>query len=994
MPSESGQRFGRAPAPGEFLAFGPFRLLPGARRLERDGEEVPVGARALDVLIALATQPGKVVSRADLMSSVWPDTIVGEGVLRVHVSYLRKALGDGKNGERYIAAVAGRGYCFVAPVTWGVSPAATASTRSPPAARAPTGLGTPHGLPPPLARMAGRHETVQALAEQLLQQRFVTVLGAAGIGKTTVAVSVAHALLDRFAGEVHFIELGSVADPASVAAMVASALGLPVPTDDVFPTLQGHVQDKAILLVLDNCEHVVEAAARLAEHLFLNGQQVHLLTTSREALRVEGEHVHRLEPLETPGEHEGMSAEAAKAFAAVQVFLERAAASGWRGNLTDDDVPLVAETCRRLDGVALAIELAASFVGEHGLQATASMVDDRLRLLRRHGRRTAPPRQQTLDALIAWSYDRLLDGERAVLRDLSVFVGAFPIRAAQAVLRDEGDDVEGLLYVLNELVRKSLLSPVVDSPGEYRMLETTRVYALERLHESQKLARVSLRHAAFFEERLASSLGGASGEPFWGQSFEVANVRSALQWCFASPAGLSAGVRLAAASAPMWLDLGLFNECHHWCHQALDGMGAAERGTPIELRLREALASSALFSSRGLRDNVHPSLLRGLELARAFGDGDREIALLGCLNNFLIRTGDWSGALEVAKQSFVAAQRAKTTGAVRAHWMLGLSHHCCGNLALSQEHCEAGLRLAATSGEEPIFFFRYPQVVLTLARTLWLRGQADRALAIARPVLDEAQSPNSPVDRCITLLLAEQLFVWRGEWDEAERLSDILTKHVERYSLASHRGVAAFLKGELLVKTGRPREGVTLLRSARWMLKGARNASHDTYLAKALAEGLAGSGALDEALDTIDEGLELANRRGGTIGPTRDRSSQGGLAGFAFSGGRRGRRRDPLFGRRDRAKPGGTRVGAPCRHVSGPGEIEARRRGSEGPRGGVRPVHRRMANFGPSGGTGDLVRARDTRQPAGPAQGTVIRAFNNTERELGGGAHQCGRPDA
>src|SRR5580704_1215354 len=300
--------------PGGVAAFGPFRLFPTARLLERDGVPVDIGGRALDILIELVNQAGRVVSKADLMSMIWADTTVVEGVLRTHVYNLRKALGDGVAGARYLTSVAGRGYCFVAPVVHVVEATTPAS---------PIAWKLPHGLPPRLARMAGRDETVRMLAAHLAEHRFVTVLGAAGIGKTTVAVAVGRALLDNFGGAVRFIELGSLTDPALVAATIASTLGVPTDAGEALEGAQAFLQDKRVLLVLDNCEHVVDAAASLAERLFLRTPQVHLLTTSREALRVEGEHACRLVSLETPADVLGMSAETVQTFPAVQVFLER-----------------------------------------------------------------------------------------------------------------------------------------------------------------------------------------------------------------------------------------------------------------------------------------------------------------------------------------------------------------------------------------------------------------------------------------------------------------------------------------------------------------------------------------------------------------------------------------------------------------------------------------------------------------------------------------------
>ena len=831
---------------GEFAVFGPFRLLPSERSLERDGVPVEIGGRAFDILVELVGQAGKVVGKSDLISSIWRDTTVVEGVLRTHVCSLRKALGEGDGGARYITSVAGRGYCFVAPVVRARIDARASLSSDSATTVASVVREAVSSLPPPLARMAGRAETTLTVVAQLMAHRFVTILGAAGIGKTTVAVAVGHTLLDDFGGAVRFIELGSVTDPAQVAPTVASTLGVPTQTDDPNESLRAFLQDKRVLLILDNCEHVVNAAADLAERLFLHAPRVHLLITSRESLRVQGEYVHHLRPLETPMDHVGLNADSVQTFPAVQVFLERAAASGWSGELTDRDVPIVAETCRRLDGVPLAIELAASFVGPYGLQGLPALLDDRVWLLLQRGRRTSPLRQQTINALIAWSYDRLPEHERTVLRRLSVFVGTFSDNTAKAVAFDGDDSSKLLPQVMNELIAKSLLSIIVeDGAVVYRLLETTRICMLERLAESGEFERVSLLHAKLFAECV-------------DRAADLGNVRAALKWSLSSPIGYAVGVRLAAAAARLLLNLGLVTECHDWCRKALHLMEERDKGTLVELALVDALAASTMYSTRGLDADLRSTLSHALELARALGSREHQVRLLGFLNAFLIRSGDWYEALEVATQSMAAAP-----GSVRAHWMLALSHHGMGNHALAQEHCEEGLRLASSSREEPMMHFRHPQVLMTLARTLWLRGQPNRSLALARRVTADENLLNHPVDKCVALLLGIPIFFWCGEHGEAERLVDIMTAHVEQYSLASHRGVAMALRGTLLVRTGRPQDGCTLLKAADSMLKTARNASHGAFLAAVLAEGLAATGSLNEALVTLGPAIEESQRRGG-----------------------------------------------------------------------------------------------------------------------------------
>lgn len=350
-------------AAGDVISFGPYRLILAQRLLLRDEKRVDVGSRALDILIALAEAAGEVVGHRQLMARAWPNVVVGEGSLRVTIAELRKVLGDGQNGRRYIANVTGRGYCFVAPVDRSTAQP-SASTPPLPLTSEPRPVAK-HKLPAQLARMVGRDGTVEVLSMLLASRRFVSVVGPGGMGKTTVAISIAHALLGKFDNAVYFVDLGAVMDATLVPSAVAAVLGVFVQAQDPLPGLLAFLAERRLLLVLDNCEHVIDAAASLTERLHSEAPQVHILTTSRESLRVEGEHVHLLVPLDYPTVREDLTAAEALATPAVQLFMERAFASGSTLELTDADAPTVAAICNRLDGIALAIELAGSRVGAY-----------------------------------------------------------------------------------------------------------------------------------------------------------------------------------------------------------------------------------------------------------------------------------------------------------------------------------------------------------------------------------------------------------------------------------------------------------------------------------------------------------------------------------------------------------------------------------------------------------------------------------------------------
>lgn len=453
------------------LSFGPFNLLLSERLLRKDGVPVKLGGRALDILVALISTPNEVISKKELMSRVWPDVIVEEGSLRFHVASLRKALNDGKDGARYIKTLAGRGYCFVASIS-------RSDARH--NGNAAVVDCFPHAhLPSRLLRMVGRDEDVLELTTQLAAARFVTIVGAGGVGKTTVAVAVAHNLMEDFSGAVLFVDLGALSDPTLVAPSLVSMLGLAVRSDDAISDLVTYLRHKRILLVLDTCEHLIAAVANLASHIFEAAANTHILATSREALRVEGEHVYKLAPLACPPDDMKLTAAAAQTFPAIQLFVERASASGARLELSDEDAMIVAGICRKLDGVALAIELAAGRVEAYGLQQTATLLDQRLTLLWQ-GQRNAPPRHQTLQATLDWSYGLLSELERMVLHRLAMFAGQFTIDAALAMLSSATMDPTLVFGAIDSLVAKSMVATCpIGAMMRYRLLDTTRAYALE-----------------------------------------------------------------------------------------------------------------------------------------------------------------------------------------------------------------------------------------------------------------------------------------------------------------------------------------------------------------------------------------------------------------------------------------------------------------------------------------------------------------------------------
>ena len=471
--------------------FGPFRMVPSQQALFEGERRLKLGSRAFDILRVLVQRAGALVTKDELIAEAWPDLSVEESTLRVHVAALRKVLGDGGNDVRYIISVTGRGYKFVAPLQHDQDLDPPGSSRS--SARQVGGPGPrPALIPGPRTRIFGRDQLINELAALMPERRFQTKVGPGGIGKTTVALALARLLVGSVQHGVWFIDLASLSDPHGVASTVASNLGLQSLSPDPASDLTAYLRDKTVLLVLDTCEHLIDAVAGLAEMLIGAAPGVHILSTSREPLRAVGEWVHRLQPLALPPAGGTQSATDALSFAAVRLFAERAAASLDAFALSDADAPIVAAICHRLDGNPLAIEIAAARVDFLGVSGLARRLADHLPLLE-PGRRTAVPRHQTLGATLDWSYGLLPESEQMILRRLAAFRSYFTLEAATAIAG--ADSVEGIAH----LADKSLVA--VEMIGEtvrYRLLDMTRAHAGDKLAASDEAAELARCHADHF----------------------------------------------------------------------------------------------------------------------------------------------------------------------------------------------------------------------------------------------------------------------------------------------------------------------------------------------------------------------------------------------------------------------------------------------------------------------------------------------------------------
>jgi predicted ATPase/DNA-binding winged helix-turn-helix (wHTH) protein len=487
------------------LLFGRFRLVLHSRELLVDGAPVSIGNRAIDVLIALIDACGELVTKDELLSRVWPNTTVEENNLQFQISTLRKALGVDRD---FIKTVCGRGYRFVAEITVerrAARPYDASNAADPSSAQVVqlVDLPAPGALPAPRSELVGRDAQLTDVAALVGANRLVTLVGAGGIGKTRLAVELARRLLANFEDGVRIAELGPLSDPALVLPTIAAALELSGASASP-ERLAAALGPRRPLLVLDNCEHVVDAVAAITEVLLHANPSLQVIATSREPLRAEGEWVYRVPPLDVPPEgaeapEDVLQHSAAKLFMARTSAAQPIALLDWRVGAA------VASICRQLDGVPLAIELAAASAATLGVEGLASRLDDRLNLLT-NGRRTAPTRHQTLRATLDWSYELLSEPERAVMRRLAVFADDFTMEAASAVAASGEVAAGDVVRCLAALVTKSLVASDVGGPApHYRLLETMRAYAAERLAESGELEAVAKRHATLHPDRAEPS---------------------------------------------------------------------------------------------------------------------------------------------------------------------------------------------------------------------------------------------------------------------------------------------------------------------------------------------------------------------------------------------------------------------------------------------------------------------------------------------------------
>ena len=836
------------------LVFGPFELRPADRALLENGIPVPLGARALDILIVLAENAGSIVSTDEIFRRVWPSLNVGEGSLRVHLVAVRKALREGEREARFISNIPGRGYSFTGSVVRGSSPSVVREILA-------------KSLPSVTTRVFGRSSAIDDLIGKLPERRLITIVGPGGVGKTTAAVSVASQIAARFRDGVVFVDMSTVANSALVASALASALGIATREENILPDIIDGLRTKQLLLVLDSCETVIDAAAELAEVIVKQTNGTEIIATSREPLSAKGEWIHRLPPLECPPAQVILSLADLLTFPAIQLFIERASAVLDGFELTSSNASLVSEICRKLDGVPLAIELVASRVDTVGIFGLPNFLNDRSQLLNSVSRRTAQGRHRTLQSTLDWSFALLSSEEQVAMRRLAVFAGAFDLDAAVSIGPDTAGDRNTFIELIHNLVLKSLITIDLTGPDvSYRLLDTTRLYAWEKLAEAQEVATICKRHADYFKSVLsvAASETEAMSTMSWLRAHgrHLPNVRAAIEWAFSAEGDFDLALDLTIGAVPLWTRLLLLREC-------VDGI---ERALKIpELlkdRNRNMMLYAGLGSVAGHADLTSPEMKepwwKVLAIAEELNAFDHQTKALWGLWVQSCNDGKFRAALELAKRFASVAQRSSDPAvALIGDRIVGYTLHFLGDQSGARTLIEKMLeRYPMAERRAHTFRFQFDQPVtakITLAWIYWIQGFPDQAIHCTKLNIQDAIAIDHPLSLGNALAKSAcSIALLSGDMKLAERLVALFVEKTAPKSLAIWRPLSQCFEGLLQLKKNELNRGLNTLQAALATFPGGKFTFPYTWVLGELALAQVKCGEFGASRQTIDQAIKSA----------------------------------------------------------------------------------------------------------------------------------------
>lgn len=842
------------------IRIGTLQVDLQQRDVRRHGVSLRIGARAFDILDLLIRANGTVVSKTAIMDAVWPDAIVEENTLQVHIAALRKLLGAERE---LIKTVSGRGYLLISS---NGEPGEAASPRM-----APPQFGR---LSSPVPSLIGRQAEVPRIVDLIGRTPVTTLVGAGGIGKTSLAVHVSAHLRDRFDGGVCFVEIAQSSSRQAVLETVARALHVELGQE---PLNEAHLSDAIgaapCLLVLDNAERVIDVVAALVEELVARNSDLRVLVTSREPLHIRDETVLRIDPLAVPAADAPVDVVLAQS--AVQLFLCRARAIAPHCDADDASIFIIAEICRRLEGLPLAIELAAARVATLGVKGVASRLDDRLNLLT-GGLRSALPRHQTLRATFDWSYALLDAGSKTLFRRLGVFAGTFTFDAACAVAVEPDIAIASVISSLSELADKSLLSVEVGgAAARYRMTESTRAYAMEKLRDEGEMQRIAARHMHYVRERI-EELSAITEDPApavtdGGPRLTLDDARAAFDWAFSVGGNPALGIALAGALVDTLLDASLLHECGERAGRALGVLDTLPEGTGdvvCEMRLRSAYASTLLYTSGALPD-AEAVWNRVLLLAQESGEQEFEArALLGLWISALMRADVYTSFRYATRFERAAALRGTRSQKLFADIMLAVSLHYFGEHEQARERLERAL-VSPVPCDSFSFVWRSvavdPYIIAngTLARIAWLQGDPERAMQLADKCVNLVR-PNM-LEPSLSHLLAAvvvPIALLSGDVVVASKYLDVLQSQLTLNRFEIWRDYSQCVAGHLDILKGGLEAGLEKLEPALKRLSSRGFRRLMTPLIAVCAEAFVKAARIEDAQAMLDGALEYCKAQG------------------------------------------------------------------------------------------------------------------------------------
>lgn len=834
----------------EDFCFGRCRVVPRRRELEHDGKVIEIGDRAFELLLTLVNARGSALSKDRLMALVWPGRIVEENTLESQISILRRALGDDRAAIR---TVAGRGYQFVGELVEKAAPSLALTLWS---------------LPASVSRLIGRETPLREVTELATSYRLITLVGSGGVGKTRLAIEAARQLVQCFPDGVCLVELGSTTSAQFLPMTIARALGFP--PGEGTPSLDriaAEIRHRRLLLVLDNCEHLIEGTARMAETLLHTLPNATIIATSREALRIAGEYIYRVASLDVPPDENSADIQH---YGAIQLLEERVGSKEFCYGDTDRMLALKARICRNLDGIPLAIELAAARVPVFGLQGVADRLDDRFELLTQ-GARTALPRQQTLRATLDWSYELLSASEQIVLDQLSIFADGFSIDSAQAVVGTADIPPDKVVACVISLINRSMISPGLTADQvRYRLLETTRAYAREKLQARGILHDLSMRHARYYLAlfQRAQREAESRADIDWSSAYapHLEDLRAAINWSFSNGGHVEVAVDLTIATVAFSIQLSLLEESLARVNAALSLLDQhAIADDQRRMKLYAARGACLLYQTSGPETGA--TFNTALELAERVGDTEYQMRGLWGSVCYSYLNGLYAETLEFARRfGKLAAASSHSSDQFVACRLTGSAHLLLGELDEARTDLDRAVAGHVSLSRAQRIQFIYDEKTLAngvLSHTLWCLGLPDQAMRAAGQALASAHELDHPPS--LSYALSEgvcPIALLNGAESELHDAVVELTQATRRHGVSTWKARGRIWQAFLDLQAGRLETYEEVIKPAISEIGGAGRYFFLTPLLSAVGITLGLQGRVTDGLAVIVPAIQRARLTG------------------------------------------------------------------------------------------------------------------------------------